>query len=145
LLSASNILERFHLDIGPSPVLAGVFFCLHGVVLLIIHLVALNLTLTYALYTLILANLYYVLTLHALQLSPKAITGLTQISHGQYVLDTSSGGSLRGRLRGDSFISQPLMILNFRVENRKIPITLILLPDRVQATALRQARLRILT
>ncbi len=80
---------------------------------------------------------------HALRLSPQAIVGLRQASVGGYwVLETRHGQQYTASLRGDSYLTVAITVLNFDIGDKPKHRrqTVIIMNDACDPNRLRQLR-----
>ena len=86
------------------------------------------------------ASFAFHLSRDALQLSGRAVTGVTLKEGAQCELNLKNGETLTGIVDGSTFVTPLLTVINVRADGRGRRRTAILLPDSAPAQDLRRAR-----
>ena len=131
------------LDPGRSPRLAAFLLLVHGLALAALVITPLPLWLRLGLGLLLMAGLIYGFTLHIARGTPWAITRAVWDELGLWRLTLASGRTLEAQLQPDSFVTLPLVVLNFRTGPWWSRRSLILTGDAVDPELLRKLRVRL--
>lgn len=121
------------------------FLCInHVLAFTIVWLLSFPICLSLLLSLVIGSSLYYTLRLHAFKNAAFAISKLYKNSDGSWDLYSKTGNEWRGVLRSNSLHTRYFLILNFKVEQRYFPVSLILCKDALNEADFRSLRLNIL-
>jgi len=93
----------------------------------------------------VLASLWAALGKQGWRQTPARIQRLVWQSENDWRLESRGEGTLTAELLPSSFLHPWLMILNLRVEGRRLPVSVALPRDSLDATTFRQLRVRLTT
>lgn len=82
---------------------------------------------------------------HALRISEHAVIRIWQEEGGDWLLMDKGGHTLRGQLRGDSFIGQHLVILNFKLDTHRFIKPVVLFFDALANPEFRRLRVYLIS
>lgn len=132
------------LAVRPSWRLAGLLLALHGAALMLILPLPLPAWGKLLPGGAVLASALITLNVHALLYAKRAVVRLTWEGDGLWRLRTAAGREYTARLLPGSYANAALVILNFALhDSRWRRRSVVLLPDAVDATTLRQLRVRL--
>lgn len=113
----------------------------HVVAMIILWLVGFSVWLSIILSLLIIGSCYWLLTTQALRSSATAVTQLYKNTDNSWSLYTKKGTEWRGVLRADSLHTRYLLILNFKVEQRRFSRPVVICADALSYAEFRRLRL----
>lgn len=93
----------------------------------------------------VLAGLWSALGKLGWRRSPTRIRRLVWQAENDWRVELGDGKMLTARLRPSSFVHPWLVVLNLRLEGRRLPYSLVLARDGLDATAFRRLRVRLAT
>ena len=93
----------------------------------------------------VLVSLWFTLGGLGWRRSPTHIRRLTWQAGNEWRVELCNGELLMARLRPSSFMHPWLVVLNLRVEGQRLPRSLVLARDSLDATTFRQLRVRLTT
>jgi len=131
------------INIKSSRMLAGLVALAHLGAMAIVLIVALPGWTVLAMWSLLGVSLYHTLDHHALRLGPRAVLRLELRGADVAVLGLRNGTSLRACRVGSCLVLPGLVVLALRCERQVFSRGLALLPDAVDAEALRALRVRL--
>lgn len=131
------------LEPGRSPRLAAFLLLVHGLALVALMVAPLSLWARLGLGLMLVASLLHGHRLHIARDSPRAITRAVWDELGRWRLTLASGRTLEATLLPDSFVTLPLVVLNFRTGPWWSRRSLILAGDAMGAEPLRKLRVRL--
>ena len=88
----------------------------------------------------IIASLAFHLRRDALLLAPQAVTEFLLKEGDRCELTLRKGAILHGRVRGSTFVSPALIVVDVQVDDRRWPRAVVLLPDSASGNTRRQLR-----
>ena len=88
----------------------------------------------------ILASLVFHLRRDALLTAPQAVTEFVLKEGDRCELTLRNGATLRGRVRGSTFVAVALIVVNVRIDDRRWQRAVVLLPDSASGDTRRQLR-----
>jgi hypothetical protein len=141
-LATTPLYTPLRLVPGPSRLLAIVLLSVHGLALAIVLLLPLPWWGRVGLFLVTAASLYHGLWVHAWRRASAAIAEALWDERGQWHLTLVSGRRHDAQLQGDSFVTQPLTVLNFRTGPLGLR-SLVLTGDNMDADLLRRLRVRL--
>ena len=131
--------SSLRVTLNRSPLLAGV--------LVLAHVTAGSCALVYLpawagapLTVAIVASLVLYLPRDALLTAPEAVTEFLLKEGDRCELTLRKGVILQGRVQGSTFVSPALIVVDVRVDNRRWPRAIVLLPDSASGDTRRQLR-----
>lgn len=131
------------LEPGRSPRLAAFLLLVHGLALAALMAAPLSLWVRLGLGLVLVASLIHGHALHIARASPRVITRAVWDELGLWRLTLASGRTLEAQLLPDSFVTLPLVVLNFRTGPWWSRRGLVLTGDAVDPELLRKLRVRL--
>lgn len=129
---------RFNLN--PSHRLAAFFLLIYAGALLSLVLSNAPWWLKISAVFLVVFHGYYTIRKYALLMHPKAIVQCALVEDDLWLLIDRAGEEKRVRLLGDSWQSRYMLILNFRLTEKRKRISIVLISDMLDAAMMRRLR-----
>lgn len=133
------------IDLRPSLWFAGLLLLTHAILLAIIPPLSLPLLAKLFLSLGVIMSLAWSLRVHALRMVGSAVVRIWQEEGGDWMLMDKQGYTERGHLLGDSFVGQRLVILNFKMDTRRLMKPVVLFFDALAVQEFRRLRVYLLT
>jgi toxin CptA len=128
------------IELRPSPRLAFVLGAAHAGTLLLLPVLPLASWLQIATGAMLLSSAAHAIHRHALRRGPRSVVALDFSDRGQLRVRTRDGHWHAGRVLGSSLVSPALVILNIRLESRRLPVHVVIPGDSADAEDLRRLR-----
>ncbi|MDX1811999.1 MAG: protein YgfX [Gammaproteobacteria bacterium] len=144
-MSSRKSVAPLQLDIYGSSFLTFFILVLHALVLGVLFYLAIPVLALIGVAILLVVNAYRAIVLHGSHSSRQAVMRISWEDSGRWYLVRKSGEKIRVQLRGDTFLSPRLTVLNFKVPDRWFKQTVILARDNVNVDAHRRLRVRLRT
>ena len=136
----SRVNSRLRIRVGRSRLLAGALFGVHCAAAAGVLASALPTAAAAALLSLLLANLAFHLRRHAWLTSSSSVVGIELSETLEVDIEDRSGRRLTGTVLGTTFVAPWLIALNTKLEGRRLPRTLVIMPDATDRENFRAAR-----
>jgi len=133
-------LSALTFDLRPSRRLAATFAVAHGVAVVLLWVMALQLAVQAAGSALLLASAVFYVRRDALLLSAQSIVAVALDEGKIGLLTQRDGRQIEGVLLGSSFVAPYLTVLNFQSEGNFFACNVVILPDSLDAEIFRQLR-----
>jgi len=75
--------------------------------------------------------------------SKRAVTNLVWQEQNQWLVDTASGETINAELLGSSFVNPWLIVLNFKPEQGRRMLPVVIMPDGVDSTTFRRLSVKL--
>jgi toxin CptA len=135
------MLAPLSVSFNPSRTLATILIAAHGASGIVLVILPLPLWLKVAGVAIVLIATWHYLRHYALLNTPNAVHELRLLPDGKVDILRSDWQS--ARLTGEQFVHPLLTIVRCRVENRRWPIAIVILPDMLDAESFRMLRVRL--
>ena len=139
-MSAPLVPAVLRLRIGASRLLAGILLLAHGVAFACALLVLPGWWMPVAAGTAIAVSLVFHVRRDALQRSARAVTEMLLNDTAGCELILRDGSTQAGQIKGSTYVSPLLIVINLSVERSRMGRSVILLPDCAPAEELRRLR-----
>ncbi len=141
--SQHAVYAPLRLQPGRSRSLAAFLLLVHGLSVAALVITPLPLWLQLGLGLLLMASLIHGYALHIFRAAPQAITTAVWDELGLWRVTLASGRTLEAQLLPDSFVTLPLVVLNFRTGPWWSRRSLVLAGDAMDPELLRKLRVRL--
>lgn len=133
------------LDLKPSRCFSAALLLTHAILLTVISQLDFSLWAQAILCVMCIFSLAWSVRYHALRTSAHAVIRIWQEEGGDWLLMDRGGHTFRGQLRGDSFIGQHLVILNFKIEAHRLIKPVVLFFDALANPEFRRLRVYLIS
>ncbi len=142
-MSSGKYAAPLQLDLLSSRFLLILAIVVHGLALAALFFIALPLLVLLGLLLVIVFHALYFITVHALRKARKSVVRVIWEDNGRWYVVRRSGEKVRVQLRGDSFVTPVLTILNFKLPDKWFGQSVILVGDNVNLDTHRRLRARL--
>lgn len=122
-------MKKLSIELRPSRYLAAFLLLTHGGVILMVLFLSIAWWAQWIVSLSMVISFWILIRCYVTRQSRWSVLKMRLESDGSWHLKMRSGEELKASLKGDSFSAEKLLILNFRLENSKKPISVIIFND----------------